>query len=121
MMAPQAQTSIKPFTRLVGVPNFLAPNYFGRLQQMRAVFLIAVVSAGAACSNKALYENIQQNQLRACESLPVPQQAQCKSQYDTTYEEYRRGLEQIGETDQASSTEFNLDSVQRELIVSGSD
>lgn len=76
----------------------------GRLGQLRAVILIAIASACAACSNKALYENIQQNQLRACENLPVPQQAHCKSQYDTTYEDYRRGLEDVADDVQSPIT-----------------
>ncbi len=96
-MATQAQSLLNRSTQSVGKDPFSAPNRFLRLRPLRAVFLIAVASTCLACSNKALYENIQQNQLRACESLPIPQQTQCKALYDTSYEEYRHELEQIDE------------------------
>ena len=96
-MTAKPQTSPSCATRSVGKDPLAAPNPFFRPRPLRAVFLIAVASTCLACSNKALYENIQQNQLRACETLPIPQQTQCKALYDTSYEEYRQELEQIGE------------------------
>lgn len=56
----------------------------------RRVALLLTLASLAGCSNKALYQAIQQNRLQACEEIPIPQQAACKAQYQTDYESYKR-------------------------------
>jgi len=66
------------------------------MRLMHGITLACLTLLSAACSNRALYESIQQNGLQECEKLPIPQQAQCKSQYQTDYDEYRRERDRIG-------------------------
>lgn len=62
----------------------------------KVVFLGVVVLLCSSCSHRSLYEAIHENRLQACEELPIPQQAQCKSEYDTEYEDYQRERAQLG-------------------------
>lgn len=81
----------------VGIAS-TAARYIWPIRRLMPVFLVFSLTVfGSSCSNRAIYENIQQNQLRACEELPIPQQAQCKAQYGTTYEQYRRERDRIGQ------------------------
>jgi hypothetical protein len=41
-------------------------------------------------SNEAMYQSIQQNGLRACEEIPIAQQASCKAQYQKDSATYNR-------------------------------
>jgi len=69
------------------------PNETYKLAR-RALFLLTLASL-AGCSNKALYQAIQQNRLQACEEIPIPQQAACKAQYQTDYDSYRRARDVV--------------------------
>ena len=53
-----------------------------------------------ACTSEALYNSIQQNQLQRCETIPIAQQAACKQQFQTSYEEYRRERDALVEEEQ---------------------
>ena len=50
-----------------------------------------------ACSNEAIYQSIQQNGLRACEEIPIAQQAHCKTQYQKDYATYKRERDALKE------------------------
>lgn len=63
--------------------------------RITTLLLLATLLLTGACSNGARYELIRQNRLQECETLPIPQQAQCKAQYQTDYETYRREREAI--------------------------
>ncbi|MDP6414596.1 MAG: hypothetical protein QGG54_06145 [Gammaproteobacteria bacterium] len=64
---------------------------YGRISKtFTCLGLLVLFSSHTACSNQQLYEAIQQNGLQACEEIPIPQQEDCKAQYQTSYEEYRR-------------------------------
>lgn len=52
-----------------------------------------------ACSNKAMYEMIRQDNLRACEAIPIAQQAGCKAQYQKDYATYKRERDSLKEID----------------------
>ena len=50
-----------------------------------------------ACSNEAIYQSIQQNGLRACEEIPIAQQASCRAQYQKDYATYKRERDALEE------------------------
>ena len=56
---------------------------------LRHLMLLAPLLA-TSCTNEALYNAVQQNQLQRCETIPIAQQATCKQQFQTSYEDYRR-------------------------------
>ncbi|GJM11883.1 MAG: hypothetical protein DHS20C12_02860 [Pseudohongiella sp.] len=57
----------------------------------RAILVAGLVLVGlASCSNKAMYQTLQQNGLRACQEIPIAQQPSCKAQYQKDYETYKR-------------------------------
>jgi len=47
-----------------------------------------------SCSNRQIYQAIQENSLRDCELIPYPQRSQCEKQYNKPYEEYERERKQ---------------------------
>ena len=49
----------------------------------------------AGCTSGQLYNAIRDNRIQDCENLPIPQQDHCRSQYQTTYEEYARDLDEL--------------------------
>lgn len=52
--------------------------------------LLVAFSCMPACSQKALYTNIQKNQRYECLKLPDSEQKQCLASIDMNYEEYQR-------------------------------
>lgn len=56
---------------------------------------VTLLLAMAGCTSEQLYNAIRDNRIQDCENLPIPQQEHCRSQYQTTYEEYARGLEEL--------------------------
>ena len=56
-------------------------------------FTLLLVMAG--CTNEQLYNAIRENRIQDCENIPIPQQESCRAQYETSYEEYRRDLEEL--------------------------
>lgn len=65
---------------------------------------LAILSLGLlalslnACSNEAIYQSIQQNGLRACEEIPIAQQADCRAQYQKDYATYKRERDSLKES-----------------------
>ncbi|MDA1371221.1 MAG: hypothetical protein O2971_10735 [Proteobacteria bacterium] len=47
------------------------------------------------CTNQQLFNAIRENNQQRCEEIPIPQQAACKAQYKTDYEDYRQDYEAI--------------------------
>ncbi len=54
--------------------------------------VLSVIIVG--CSNKAVYDNIQLNNRRACNDVPASQYAECIERVSKTYEEYKRDREE---------------------------
>ncbi|MCG8413373.1 MAG: hypothetical protein MI746_04045 [Pseudomonadales bacterium] len=65
-----------------------------------AVVMLVCAAALANCSNRAIYETVQQNQLRRCEEIPIPQQANCREQFQTSFEEYTRERNELSKETQ---------------------
>ena len=62
-----------------------------RLTGRLATLSLGLLGVGLnGCSNEAMYQSIQQNGLRACEEIPIAQQASCKAQYQKDYATYKR-------------------------------
>lgn len=51
--------------------------------------MIVVLLLGA-CSNKAIYDNIQSNNRMDCEKLPLSQYDECIERAEKSYDEYER-------------------------------
>ena len=72
-------------------------------QTRRITVRLAILSLGLlilslnACSNEAIYQSIQQNGLRACEEIPIAQQASCRAQYQKDYATYKRERDSLEE------------------------
>ena len=63
--------------------------------RLRVITLMLALASSLGCTSRAQYEAIQRSQLQECEKLLIPQQAACKSRYQTGYDEYRRELDRI--------------------------
>ena len=56
-----------------------------------SVWLLIVMLFGGACSNQAIYRNLQIQQQQACHKEPTPRAVrECLERADTSYETYRR-------------------------------
>lgn len=65
-------------------------------RMIRVIILtLALLLAGAACTSEQIYNAIRENRIQACENIPIPQQESCRAQYETSYEEYDRDLEEL--------------------------
>ena len=42
-----------------------------------------------------MYNAVRDNRIQDCENFPIAQQEFCHAQYQTTYDEYRRELEEL--------------------------
>ncbi|MFK8047283.1 MAG: hypothetical protein AB8B81_02495 [Halioglobus sp.] len=62
---------------------------------MKALLLICIPIFLSACSNKQIYDNIQDNQRLECSKLPQQQYEDCMKDYDTSYEEYQRDRQDL--------------------------
>jgi hypothetical protein len=74
------------------MPPFGAGDTRPRIQSRRILPLLLIpLLAGmlSACTSRNLYEAIQQNRLQRCEEIPIPQQANCRAQYQQSYEDYK--------------------------------
>lgn len=57
----------------------------------RLLLLISLSLASGACSNQAIYRNLQIQQQQACHQEPTPRAVrECLERADTSYETYRR-------------------------------
>ena len=48
-----------------------------------------------ACSNKAIYDNIQLNNRQQCAKLPPSQYDECIAHYSKTYDEYEKERKEV--------------------------
>lgn len=63
-----------------------------------AIVLIALLGMSmAACSNRAVYENVQAHNRFECQKLPLSQQEECLQQADQSYEQYERERKELEE------------------------
>jgi uncharacterized protein YcfL len=59
--------------------------------KIRLLSLITLLLIG--CSNKQIYNSVQENQRMECGKLPQNQYEECMREYSTSYEEYERERE----------------------------
>lgn len=57
---------------------------------MKASLILVTAVALLGCSNKQIYNAVQENRRVECGKLPQNQYEKCVSEYDTSYEEYQR-------------------------------
>ena len=66
---------------------------------MHKILMACIVFSMAGCSNKAVYDNIQHNNRRACNTVPPAQYEACIERSNKSYEEYKREREAVVEED----------------------
>ncbi len=57
--------------------------------------LACLVLLLSACSNKAVYDNMQLNNARECDSAPLSEYEACMKRASTSYEEYEHERQQV--------------------------
>ncbi len=57
---------------------------------MKIYFIIVLSILVVACSNKAVYDNIQLSNRQHCQKLPPSQYEDCIKQAQKTYDEYQK-------------------------------
>ncbi len=57
--------------------------------------LVLCVLALPACSNRQVYEAIQQNRQLECQKLPGTRYEECMRQYSEPYDEYKRDRDEL--------------------------
>lgn len=62
---------------------------------MRIYLLLIFTIFVGACSNKAVYENIQSNNRNDCAKLPQSQYDECLERTSKPYEEYERERQEV--------------------------
>jgi len=68
----------------------------------KAILLILIMFSAAACSNKAIYDNIRLNQRNDCLKEPPSVYLECVEGTDKPYKEYERERKEL--LDKASKT-----------------
>ena len=69
------------------------------------ILLIFFMLSSAGCSNKAVYENVRQNQKNACLKEPPAVYSECMERASKTYEQYQRERETLLNEDSEKSLE----------------
>jgi len=70
-------------------------GYMVRFSKSVLLLMLTCFVILSGCTNKALYNAIQQNRLHACkEELPQNQQA-CEAAYEKSYEDYERERQKV--------------------------
>ena len=57
---------------------------------MKIYFIVFTSLLITACSNRTIYETIQNDNRNTCQKLPPAQYEECISQTEMTYDEYKR-------------------------------
>ncbi len=60
----------------------------------RCLILVLLAGLIQGCSNRQLYEAIQDNRQQDCELLPPPQDEECLAAYGESYDSYREALDE---------------------------
>jgi hypothetical protein len=66
-------------------------HQFKELKMVRTLLLVIFI---LGCSNKQMYESIQENQRLDCYKLPQPQYETCMEELGESYEDYQRAREE---------------------------
>ncbi|UTF60597.1 hypothetical protein [Gilvimarinus sp. DA14] len=66
------------------------------MSKYATVFLVLAL---AACSNKAVYDNVQNDQRWRCDQEPISTQAECRERVSRDYEDYERERQEILEAE----------------------
>ncbi|MDO3385674.1 hypothetical protein QWI17_07475 [Gilvimarinus sp. SDUM040013] len=61
----------------------------------RWMLIVAAAMAISACTNKAIYDNVQSDQRWRCQQEPPPAQERCRQQASQSYEEYERERQEL--------------------------
>lgn len=61
----------------------------------KLLLTVGITLIAAGCTNRAIYESAQLNNIRRCQELPIPQQSACEAQYQTSFDEYSRDREEL--------------------------
>jgi hypothetical protein len=59
------------------------------------VVVVLCALALPACSNRQVYETIQQNRQLECQKLPGTRYEECMEQYSEPYDEYKRDRDEL--------------------------
>ena len=70
--------------------NTLLYSFWRHTGRLAALTLGLLALSLNGFSNEVMYQSVQQNVLRACEEVPIAQQASCKAQYQKDYATYKR-------------------------------
>lgn len=65
------------------------------VMRVNSVLILVVLLGLAACSNRAMYENMLIHQRNECLKEPPPRHAECLEQTNQPYEEYQRKREEV--------------------------
>lgn len=65
------------------------------MHKLHPVVLVLCVLALPACSNRQVYEAIQQNRQLECQKLPGTRYEECMRQYSEPYDEYKRDRDEL--------------------------
>lgn len=66
-----------------------------RFNALSTALVIAICLLTSACSNRAMYEAVQENQRQECERIGHQSaREQCKEDYEKSYQEYEKEREQ---------------------------
>lgn len=57
--------------------------------------IVIVATALSACSNRQIYDGIQQNRIQHCEKYPDSQYNECVAQYQKDYRDYERDRQEL--------------------------
>lgn len=66
---------------------------------MKKLLILLVLFAVAACSNRAIYENMRIEQRNECMREQSPRYEECIERTNKTYEEYQRERKEVLEDD----------------------
>ena len=61
----------------------------------KAVSLVFLLCLTSACTNKAIYQSIQQNAQLKCQNVPPQDYQKCMDQHAQSYESYKRSRDEI--------------------------
>lgn len=59
------------------------------------LLILGIAVSVSACSNRQLYNAVQENRKAKCDELPDVPRAECLEQYLQSYEEYERGRREV--------------------------
>ncbi|MED5388622.1 MAG: hypothetical protein VX793_07195 [Pseudomonadota bacterium] len=65
---------------------------------MKTLLLLSVVALLAACSEKAVYDNLQHNNRLQCDKVPLSEYDACMERASKPYEDYERERQTLNDS-----------------------